>query len=157
MLSCRRYARKLFPTALILWLGLARPATSGSDGAQVELRCKIVADRADSGYKLWKVNLRRASGEPLRETVAAPGGTVRFKKLQPGIYLVCLSGDRNRSRCQSVDLVPPPDRKDHVFEKTFELPPRISNRADAHGVSASRLGVPDKARREMLRSEAAQL
>jgi len=158
MLSCRRYTRKLFPTALILWLGLARPATSGSDGeSQVELRCKIVADRAESGYKLWKVNLRSASGEPLRDAVAAPGGTVRFKKLQPGIYLVCLSGDKNRSRCQSVDLVPPPDRKEQVFEKSFELPPQITNRVDAHGVSASRLGVPDKARREMLRSEEAQL
>jgi tetratricopeptide (TPR) repeat protein len=161
MLSFRRCSRKLFSLAFTLQIGFAlQPSAAlfGADGElQVELRCKILPNRADRGYKLWKVDLRKATGEPLRQAVEAGGGTVRFKNLQPAIYLVCLSGDKNRSRCQSVDLVPPPNQRTPVFEKSFEVPPQVTNRADAHGVSASRLGVPEKARREMLRSEEAQL
>jgi Tfp pilus assembly protein PilF len=161
MLSFRRCARKLFSVTFSLRFGFALqliPALSGSGGeSQVELRCKILPDRADRGHKLWKVDIRKATGEPLRQAVGAAGGTVRFKNLQPAIYLVCLSGDKNRSRCQSVDLVPPPNHQTPVFEKSFEVPPQVTNRADAHGVSASRLGVPEKARKEMLRSEEAQL
>src|SRR5262245_28559355 len=161
MLSFRRYARKLFSLGFTLLAGFLFPTIPALFGAagepSVELRCKIVPDPSDRGYKLWKVDIRKATGEPLRQAVGAAGTTVRFKSLQPAIYLVCLSGDKNRSRCQSVDLVPSPDHGTPVFEKSFEAPPQVTNRADAHGVSASRLAVPEKARKEMLRSEEAQL
>jgi len=149
------------PLAAVLALALSPLATSapgaGEPGGAVELRCKIVPAPNDRGYKLWKVEIRKSSGEPVRQTVAATGDTVGFKSLEPGIYIFCLMGEKGRQRCQSIDLVPEPNQKSHRFDKRFEAPPLGVNQKDAHKVSARKLAVPGKARKEMLRAEEAQL
>jgi Tfp pilus assembly protein PilF len=121
----------------------------------IELRCKLVAARGERGYKLWKVELKNSSGEPVRQAVAGGGDTVPFKGLPPGIYVLCISGEKGRSRCESIDLVPAPGQSAARFHKTIETP--LSRDGDSNRVDARRLAVPGGARREMLRAEEAQL
>ncbi len=130
--------------------------TEGYDPT-VELHCKIVAASKERGYKLWRVEVRKSSGEPLRQVIGTTGDTVKFKNLRPGLYILCLVGDQSRSRCQSVDLTPPPETKVHRFVHRFETPPPLLNQADRHRVSAARLAIPRNASNEMIRSEEAQL
>lgn len=135
---------------------LALPtAADKSKGSPVELHCKIVAPTQERSHKLWRVELRKSTGEPARRSVASNGDTVRFKKLEPGIYSVCISGENNRSHCQSVDLVPPSGEIHYRFEKTIETPPAAVNQSDKHQVNASRLAIPDKAKRQLQLSEEA--
>jgi len=150
------------PLAAVLALALSSlttivPASAGEPDRAVELRCKILPAPNDRGYKLWKVEIRKSSGEPVRQAVAASGDTVGFKSLEPGIYIFCLMGEKGRQRCQSIDLVPAPNQTSHRFVKKFEAPPLGVNQKDAHKVSARKLAVPDKARKEMIRAEEAQL
>ena len=121
----------------------------------VELRCKVVATRGERGYKLWKLDLKNSSGEPVRQAVAGGGDTVPFKGLRPGIYVLCISGEKGRSRCESIDLVPAPGQSAARFQKTIETP-QVRDR-DSNRVDALRLAVPNGARREMTRAEEAQL
>jgi tetratricopeptide (TPR) repeat protein len=56
-----------------------------------------------------------------------------------------------------MDLIPPPQNKGYKFDHKLEAPPPNVNQADMYRVSATRLAVPDRARRELLRAEEAQL
>jgi tetratricopeptide (TPR) repeat protein len=154
--------RKALAALLGAGLGIlvATPRAGGAAGADarapVELRCKIVRSRADRGYKLWKLELKRSSGEPVRQAVGAAGDTVPFRNLEPAIYILCIGGDKGRSRCESIDLVPPPEERAPRFAKNVETPLASLN-DDAHRIAAARLAVPTSARREMVRAEEAQL
>src|SRR5437867_6491753 len=123
----------------------------------VELYCKIVPAPTDRGNNLWRIELRKSTGEPIRRTQAAGGDTVRFKNLNPDIYILCLFGAHERSGCQSVDVVPPLDQGPYSFRKEFQAPPAVLNQADGQRVNVSRLAIPEKARVELARSQEAQL
>src|SRR5439155_798930 len=84
----------------------------------------------------------------LRQAVGAAGDTVPFRNLEPAIYILCIGGDKGRSRCESIDLVPPPEERAPRFAKNVETPPAAVN-GDAHWIGAARLAVPSSARREM--------
>jgi Flp pilus assembly protein TadD len=127
---------------------------SGTTG--VELRCKLTLPRGDRAYKLWRVELKRSSGEPLRQQVAAGGDTARFKDVPPSIYVLCVSGEKGKSRCESIDLNPPSTGATRTIHKSIEVPATAAH-DDAHQVNARKLAVPGRARREMIRSEEAQL
>lgn len=134
----------------------ARYAMAGNSDQEVELRCKIVPQPEERRLDYWRVELEKSTGEPLGMTTALTGDTVHFKHLRPDIYVVCLDGTEERHRCQSVDLVPPADHKDHAFLKKL-IPPIFKPSRTQHRVSASRLEVPQEARDELTRSEEAQL
>ncbi len=134
-----------------------RSAEPQSHKAQVELQCKLVPVHGESGYRSWIVELQSSQGEVLRRITRATGDTIRFRKLMPAIYIVCVSGDKGRSRCESVDLFPPVGEKAHCFAMEFSLPRPMLNAADAYKISSARLAVPERAQREMLRSQECRL
>ena len=143
----------------VLWT-TALPGHSAepqSHKVQVELNCKLVPLPGESGYRSWIVELQSSEGELLRRFTRASGDTVLFKKLNPAIYLVCVSGEKGRSRCESVDLFPPIGERTHRFAMEFSLPRPMLNAADAHKISSARLAVPERAQREMLRSQECRL
>lgn len=145
-------------TAIIF--GLCVPellSVTGKEIPAVELKCKIVPGASDQSYKLWKVELRKNTGEPLRQAVGAGGETVRFKGLKAGIYILCLFGEKGRSRCESVDLIPAANQTPQVFVKQIQAPPMPVHQKDSHQVSKSRLAIPDKAHKELIKSEESQL
>ena len=152
----------LLPAALMLFAPKGVQAFSFSEVTEhsdttVELHCRIVSSAKDRGYRLWRVEVRKSTGEPLRQVISATGDTAKFKNLRPGMYILCVTGDRGRNRCKSMDLIPPPGKKEHRFVDMFEAPAPMVNQADVHRVSATRLSVPGKAHKEMLRAEEAQL
>jgi len=130
---------------------LGRPAAAQAERAQVELHCKLVPVPGESGYKSWTVELQSSGGEALRRSTSATGGTVRFRKLTPAIYVVCVSGEKGRSRCESVDLFLPRGEETRRFTKDFSLPKPVLNNPDSHKISSARLAVPARAQREMIR------
>jgi Flp pilus assembly protein TadD len=135
----------------------ARPVEAQSHKVQVELHCKLVPLPGESGYKSWIVELQSAEGEVLRRSTSASRSTVRFKKLMPAIYIVCINGEKGRNRCESVDLFPPIGESAHRFMMDFSLPRPVLNTADAHKISSARLAVPERAQREMLQSQECRL
>ena len=145
-------------TTLLWALALAAaPLEAQSHKVHVELHCKLVPLPGESGYRNWIVEMQSAEGEVLRRSISASGSTVRFKKLVPAIYIVCVSGEKGRIRCESVDLFPPIGERTHRFMMDFSLPRPMLNIADAHKISSARLAVPERAQREMLRSQECRL
>ena len=128
---------------------------AGDDGSHVQLDCKISA--AAGATHLWDVELRRPSGELVRQTTMMNGDAAHFKNLSPGIYSLCILGARNRESCESVDLNPPPDKRSFRFSRYLKAPEHILNRKDLNRVSATSLAVPAQAREELLRSEQSEL
>ena len=148
------------PILPVIIFGLCVPELLSAIGKEipaVELKCKIVPAPSDHTYKIWKVELRKNTGEPLRQALGAGGETVRFKGLKAGIYILCLFGEKGRSRCQSVDLIPPANQIPQVFVKQIHAPPMPVHQKDSHQVSKSRLAIPGKAHKELIKSEEAQL
>ena len=124
--------------------------------AKIELSCKIQPAPDDRGYRFWRVDLRRAGGELVRRVLKGSGDTVRFKGLEPGIYLACIVGERGRQTCKSFDLTPPAGRDSFRFSARIEAPRAVTNAQEEHRVSVKRLSVPKEARDELSRAEAAQ-
>ena len=145
----------LFGIALLIpWT--ARNSVAGTAVPEVELRCKILPPPAQRGLEYWRVELDRSSGEPIGVTMALTGDTVKFRHLPADVYIVCLDGSEERHSCQSVDLVPPADHKDHSFFKKL-MPPVFKASRLQHRVSVSRLEVPKAAHDELIQSEEAQM
>ena len=132
---------------------LGFPAWAQAEKAQVELHCKLVPEPGESGYRSWSVELQSPDGGVLRRSTSASGDTVRFSRLIPAIYLVCVSGEKGRSRCESVDLFLPNGERTRRFTKEFTLPRPVLNNPDSHKISSARLAVPMRAQREMVRSQ----
>lgn len=83
---------------------------------RVELVCKIKPADGDLQYKVWTIELRRSSGEPIRRRESASGVTVKFGDLDPGIYMLCLLGRGGRPlQCRSFDLRPAPIGEARTF------------------------------------------
>jgi Tfp pilus assembly protein PilF len=142
---------------LLLVASPVRSLMAGSTtGQEVELRCKIMPPLAERRLDYWRIELDRSTGEPVMVTTALTGDTVRFKHLQPDIYVLCLDGAEERHSCQSLDLVPPRDNKDHSFLKKL-MPPVFKASRVQHRVSVSRLEVPKPAHDELVLSEEAQM
>ena len=135
---------------------MAPCAMAGDTGQEVELRCKIVPLQTGRRLDYWRVALEKSTGEPLGMTTALTGDTVHFRHLRPDIYIVCLDGSEERHRCQSVDIIPPADHKDHSFLRKL-VPPMFKPSHSPHRVSASGLEVPVEARDELLHAEVAQM
>jgi tetratricopeptide (TPR) repeat protein len=135
---------------------LQAPPSAAAGAQRVEFRCKLTAPRPSRASKFWRVELKRSSGEPVRTQIVAGDGTVRYRELAPAIYVLCVSGEKGQGRCESVDLTPPPNVSLHIFRKEVAAPVTAPN-GDAHRVDARLLAVPERARREMIRAEEAQL
>jgi len=105
------------------------------------------------GSRVWNVQVRRTSGEMIRRSLARPGDTLSFKKLDPGFYVVCLASTDHPDVCQSVDANLPDDGKSYTVQKKLEVPasPPVG-RKDVHQVSAVTLAVPARAKREAARA-----
>jgi tetratricopeptide (TPR) repeat protein len=133
----------------------AQTAAGGEQqgAASVELACRLLSDGAHPDYKTWAVQLRNTAGEALRETTCGTGDTARFKKLRPAIYVVCISGENGRSRCESVDLFPPPGERYSRFTRELSLPKAVIHDPLLHTISRARLAVPRKAQEALARSE----
>ena len=156
--SVQRLASSPILPAIIF--GLCVPqvlSATGKEVPTVELKCKILPHASDRIYKLWKVELRKNTGEPFRQELGAGGETVRFKGLKAGIYILCLFGEKGRSRCESIDLIPAANQIPQVFVKQIQAPPMPVHQKDSHQVSKNRLAIPGKAHKELIKSEEAQL
>jgi tetratricopeptide (TPR) repeat protein len=139
--------------AFCVWLLSLAPGFAQS-ASQVDLKCRIIPEPGNRRLVFWQVEVRKSTGEPLRKTVGAAGDTVKFKDLDPGIYIVCVAGALARQSCQSIDLNT--STGDKSVSKDLHVPGRSANR-DGYGISAARLSVPAEAREEMLLSEKKQL
>jgi Tfp pilus assembly protein PilF len=105
----------------------------------------------------WHVELKNPNGIPVRRKLTAVGDTVKFKDLDPGIYVLCVSGTQGRKSCESMDLTVSDSGKSHTFSKEVQPPRFVPNQQDMHQVSAWKLSLPDDAREQMILSERAQL
>lgn len=133
------------------------PLAAGTSGAPVELECTIVPSAGEQGYKVWAVELQRSSGRLVQQEIKGPGDKIRFRNLEPGIYVLCISGEKGRRRCESIDLTPAVGDASPKFKKRMTVPQFSSGQADKYLVSARRLQVPKTATEELLRSETAEL
>ena len=144
-----------------LWLtaAAAGPAAGAvlSSGQEVELKVKIDPGAGNRIFGPWMVTLRKSSGEYVRVTSARGGGRVRFKHLRPDIYVACLVGSGISARCQSIDMVPPPDGENHEFTMSLQAPDPVLNRSSLHTVKLSQLEVPLKAQQEVMLAVQAEL
>ncbi len=146
-----------------LWLACAAglswfPRCAGADSAtKVELRCKIGPPGRAVDADLWQLQLRGATGEPVRQLLVMGGQTVEFKDLEPGIYVVCLYGTRDRQSCRSLDLNMPEPGRPHRFLADIQIPKFSNLGGDGHTVTTSELSVPPEARAELVAAEKAQL
>jgi len=126
---------------------------AGEKAPQVELKCRLLQGADGPEQQFWAVQLRNSAGETLRQASAGAGSTIRFEKLKPAIYVVCVTGSNERSRCESVDLYPPADRLAYSITRDFELPKSVLHSAERHKISRVRLAIPKRARQEMARYE----
>ncbi len=149
----------LLSTAIVTCLVLLSygvvPGWAGDTPGRVELDCKIVP--ANNSLNPWVVELKASSGELARMMSGLDGSTLHFKNLDPGIYNLCIVGLENRKHCESVDLTPPPGKDSFRFKKRLAEPRHELHSPDLNSVSRLKLEVPDNARDEMHRAEAAQL
>jgi tetratricopeptide (TPR) repeat protein len=135
----------------VVFAGSAVAAQVGR--TRVELRCRLVPVSGERAYRSWTVDLQSSDGELLRRSLGATGGTVRFRNLAPAIYVVCVTGEKERRRCESVDLFLPRSEVTRQFSKDFKLPKPILHSPDSHKISSARLAVPARAQREVVRSQ----
>jgi tetratricopeptide (TPR) repeat protein len=151
----RSLFRAIYVLMIVAFPGI--PAEAQAPKARVELYCKLVPGSGNTGYKNWAVELKSSSGEVLSRSTKATGDTVKFKRLTPAIYQLCVSGEKGRSRCESVDLYLPPGEKTRRFTKDFLLPKTALNNPDAYKISSVRLAVPSSAQREIFRSQESRI
>ncbi len=82
---------------------------------------------------------------------------MEFKDLEPGIYIVCVFGTRDRQSCKSMDLNVPARGRSHRFLLDLPLPAFSGLNGDGRTVTRSELSVPPGARMELRAAEKAQL
>jgi tetratricopeptide (TPR) repeat protein len=128
---------------------LAAVPASSAAAQNVDLVIKIVSSQSELPPAEWKVELLRATGEPLKGRTALEGQSARFKDLEPGFYMVCLYGRWGRRSCTSMDLTPK-GQKPAEFTREIRAPAKFPNQSDLHRVHLWRLAIPDEARREWL-------
>ncbi len=149
---CHRPA--LYAAALLSFVGVVSfHSLAAERRPRVELRCKLVQTAESPTQTFWEVYLKNSAGETLRQATGTAGGSVIFKKLEPAIYVVCVVGEKHRSRCESIDLYPPPGELRHSVSRDLELPRTIPRNASTHSISRVRLAVPKRAQQEMARYE----
>jgi Tfp pilus assembly protein PilF len=147
----------LIGAVLLTCQGAKVGAAAGERPVRVELDCRLASPSSGPGRRSWLVEVRKTNGEPLRILRKFGGDTARFKDLEPGIYIVCIGGDRGSKRCESVDLTPPASSRFFRFEKPLQAPPPALHQSDAHQVRLRQLSVSKKAWLEMGRWRLAQL
>ncbi len=157
-----RARRALAGGAILTALAVLFPGSAGAlpatdSDAQVNLNCKIVPGAGDYGYLLWRVQLRKPGGEVVRHEIKAGGDKIRLKNLKPGIYMLCIAGEKRREHCESLDLTPPSGRRSFQFVKDLTTPRAALNQVESFQIRAHSLSVPQQARDEMLRSETAEI
>jgi cytochrome c-type biogenesis protein CcmH/NrfG len=140
---------------------LALLATSpGDEPAQnfgpVELECRVLTEARTVELKRWRVVLLRATGEPIGRTEVLGEGPARFKDLTPGMYIACVFGEHGRRKCSSLDLRTESTEEGQRFVLAIRAPSPSSRNGDLHGVSIWNLSVPDDAKAEHARANAAQ-
>jgi cytochrome c-type biogenesis protein CcmH/NrfG len=148
-----------------MWVNLVRLAccsilltagsASGSEEQRVELVVKIVSSRPELAHKTWRLELLRSTGEPLTGRTVLEGQSTRFKRLEPGYYMVCVYNRWGRRSCSSMDLTPK-GQGSAEFTKEIRAPDSLPGSGDLHRVHLWRLAIPEDAHREWLRSLEAQ-
>lgn len=134
----------------------ARAIAGKGPPVRVELICKIRAVGNSWVRKLWTVCIRKSTGELLCSVMARDNESVRFKNLDPGIYVVCISADKTLQRCESVDLMVSDSQRSLRYVKELETPAIHLNEPDLYRVDLSELSIPKAAIEEMRRAEAAE-
>jgi Tetratricopeptide repeat len=117
--------------------------------ASIDLLCEVAKDSSSGTGCMLRVALRLHDGGTIRQACTRPGKSVRFRGLKPGIFVACLEDKTGASRCESVDLYPPPATRAASF--TIRLrPPEKSTRVEPYClVDRTDLAIPEKARREL--------
>jgi tetratricopeptide (TPR) repeat protein len=160
MLGSKRREGRFFPrflacVALWAWQGTSVPAAAGQSGRRgaVELECKIVSSSPGFDYKSWIVEIRKSNGVPLRQVRKDVGETARFRDLEPGNYILCLTGINGNGRCESVDLNPPENRGHFRLKTKLGTPNPVINSTEGHRISVAQLLIPKEAQIELSRSD----
>ncbi len=125
--------------------------------ARVDLDVRVIAKKRMSNPIIWKIMVSTPAGASIHSLVVLPGQRASFKKLEPASYVVCVTGEKGRRGCRSVDLHTAPDtaRRQKVALDIEEPPPAL-NQADVFRVSRARLGIPSRARDAMIRADVAR-
>ncbi len=147
--------------AALLWMCAAIAASPWSRAqdspVRVELSCRITTDPGLSSGSISLVEIQNPGGETVCQQLVRPGSVVRFKRLWPGIFVVCISDKVGRRRCESVDLYPPPGRRKARFSVQLQPPVSVPEAERLCLVGKASLAVPEKARHEFDKHRKAQV
>jgi tetratricopeptide (TPR) repeat protein len=141
----RRFAVLVWMCGVVTGCALLR---AQDPPALVDLSCDIARETGVSAACLFRVAVRYPAGGTILETYARAGKSVKFRGLKPGILVACVEDRAGASRCESVDLYPPPTNRAARFSIRLR-PPETSARAESLClVHKADLAIPEKARRE---------
>lgn len=116
--------------------------------ALVDLTCSVTAEPGFASGCPLRVEIRHPDGETVRQGFSRAGKSVRFRGLKPGIFVACVENRAGESRCESVDLYPPPASRAASFSVQLKPPATTARVAPSYLVDRAGLAVPRKARRE---------
>ena len=138
--------------AVLAWgcgalLGCASLKASDTS-AWVELSCSIAADPGLATARILLVEVRTPGGDPIRKSLTSAGRSVRFRRLKPGILVICVTDRAGRCRCQSVDLYPPPKARSASFSVQLEPPAPPGQAEPLYLIDKAQLLIREEARRE---------
>ena len=114
----------------------------------VDLTCNVTAEPGFASGCPLRVVIRHPDGETVRQGFSRAGKSMRFRGLKPGIFAVCVENRAGESRCESVDLYPPPASRAASFSVQLKPPATTARAAPSYLVDKAGLAVPRKARRE---------
>ncbi len=117
--------------------------------ALVDLSCEVASDSHAGTRCVLRVAVRYPDGGTIREAYTRPGKTVRFRGLKPGILVACVEDRAGGSRCESVDLYPPPLSRAASFAIRLRPPEKSTRMEPVCLVDKAELAIPEKARREL--------
>jgi tetratricopeptide (TPR) repeat protein len=114
----------------------------------VDLSCDIAKETGVASTCLLRVAVRYPEGGTILETYARAGKSVKFRGLKPRILVACVEDLAGASRCESVDLYPPPASRAASFSVRLRAPETSAHTESPCLVRKADLAIPKKARRE---------
>ncbi len=117
--------------------------------ASVDLSCEVAGDHKKTTGCILRVAIRYPDGGTIREGYTRPGKSVRFRGLKPGILVACVEDKAGGSRCESVDLYPPPASRTARFTIRLSPPEKSMRTEPLCLVDEAELAIPEKARNEL--------
>ncbi len=154
----KRSLRLVFAISLLVSLMISaapagaeqvHPENQPAASVVVTLKCKIIGNADNPPGTSWIVGLRTAGAVQVKRARGIAGDTIQFKKVPPGIYMVCLTGDDGSRSCESIDMIPAPGKQSAEYSMTVRAPRTSGQGTNTNQVSLGTLKIPGKARSEL--------